>query len=302
MNDIRSELPAWNDGQVLEHIVEFLRASTDVAPAERIAVFDNDGTLWCERPNYVQHYFLAHFIAERTREDPTFDIGRATRDLMDGNPEALHTYPLNELAAGINKVFVGLTPQEFAELGRDFVLNHHNPALDRPFIDLRYRPMLELLAALKQRDFRIFLVTGGGTEFVRSISRQAYGIPPERVAGTQIAYEVADRNNRVELLRTDRLTSQPNEGEQKIHEIQECVGERPLLAAGNSAGDLEMLDYAAGSSGPSLALLVDHDDPDREFSYKSVAATFADNKDIVAIARDKPWQVVSIQGDWNEVF
>ena len=163
--------------------------------------------------------------------------------------------------------------------------------------------MLELLHALRELDFVIGVVTGGGTEFVRSISQELYDVPPERVVGTMIGYDLdQDAQGRPALRRTGRVLGDVNEGAAKVTNIQTQLGRPPVLAAGNSAGDTQLLEWAAAADGPHLSLLVDHDDPDREFAYAGEAQTFAAGEPITATAQRLGWTTISMKRDWEAVF
>ena len=162
--------------------------------------------------------------------------------------------------------------------------------------------MQELLAALRELDFTIAVVTGGGTEFVRGISQDLYGVPPERVVGTLVEYDYSDEGDRPVLLRSTRILGGANEGAVKVNNIQTQLGRRPILAVGNSGGDRQMLEWAATGEGPTLALLVNHDDAEREFSYVSSAETFAESEEITDVGARLGWTVISMANDWETVF
>jgi hypothetical protein len=172
-----------------------------------------------------------------------------------------------------------------------------------PIPATRYQPMLELLDELRRRDFTIYLVSGGGTEFLRAISAELYGVPPETVVGTQVRYEFTRRpDGRPVLVRTAGVIGGANEGAAKVASIQSQLGRRPILAAGNSAGDREMLEWAVAGDGPGLALLLDHDDREREFAYESVSSTLEEHEPITRIATRLGWTVISMARDWATVF
>ncbi|WP_298752427.1 haloacid dehalogenase-like hydrolase [uncultured Serinicoccus sp.] len=187
---------------------------------------------------------------------------------------------------------------------RDFFDRAVHPTPDRPLRTLTYVPMLELLDELRRADFSVLIVTGGGTEFVRAVSQQLYGVPPEAVAGSLIDYDFLPTSDGSgpRLVRASRLVGPANEGAAKVTHIQTQLGRRPILAAGNSGGDREMLEWAAAGEGPTLALLVDHDDGDREFAYTSTAETFAEPEPITQVGARLGWTVVSMARDWETVF
>jgi hypothetical protein len=177
-----------------------------------------------------------------------------------------------------------------------------HPRLGRPVRTKTYVPMLELVAELRRLEFTVAIVTGGGCEFVRAVSEALYGVPPELVVGTLIEYDYADDDDRPTLRRSSRLVGAANEGAAKVAHIQTLLGRRPILAAGNSGGDRQMLEWAATGEGPTLALLVNHDDADREFSYVSSAETFAESEPITDVGARLGWTVVSMADDWSTVF
>ena len=177
-----------------------------------------------------------------------------------------------------------------------------HPTLGRPLRTAVYQPMLELVSALRDVGFTVTVVTGGGTEFVRAISHELYAVPPEHVVGTLIEYDYAKGADGPELTRSTRLLGDANEGPAKVVHIQTQLGRRPVFAAGNTGGDREMLEWAQGADGPSLAVLIDHDDQDREFRYEGQGVTTADVESITEVGRREGWTVVSMARDWDTVF
>lgn len=296
-------LPSWRPGRTRDALLGFLAEVPSIPHEDRVAYFDNDGTLWCERPTYVQYEFFVDALRQRVRDDPALAEEAEFRAVLAGDAAAVGEIGLERVALALAGLFQGLDPREFTRQARTFLSTGVHPTLGRPVSALRYRPMLELLDALRGLDFTIGVVTGGGTEFVRSISQELYGVPPERVVGTMIAYELGqDADGRPALQRTARVLGDVNEGAAKVTNIQTQLGRRPVLAAGNSAGDRELLEWAAAAVGPHLSLLVDHDDPDREFAYASEAQTFAAPEPITTTARRLGWTTVSMKHDWDVVF
>ncbi|MFV0258097.1 MAG: HAD family hydrolase [Acidimicrobiales bacterium] len=295
--DPNTELGLWRPGPTLDAIVAFLDRVGEIPPHDRVAVFDNDGTLWVERPGYTQAAFISWAVAERADRDPDYHPPALLADLQGAN---FGDRSVDEVAAAVNDVFADLTPEEFTAKARRFITTWRNPELDRAPLDLRYRPMLQLMTALEGRGFSIFLVTGGGADFVRSLAWDFYGVPPERVVGSLVEYRYL--SDPPGLTRGVQLVGPPNEGAEKVSRLHQMLGRRPVFAAGNSAGDAEMLAFTAAGDGPTLALLVDHDDQEREFAYRSVSASLAENRDIVDIGRDEGWTIVSVSDDWARVF
>jgi phosphoserine phosphatase len=210
---------------------------------------------------------------------------------------------LERIALALAGLFEGMTPEEFAAAAREFMGGAAHPTLGRPMRSVTYQPMLELIAELRRRDFTVGIVTGGGTEFVRAISDDFYGVPAELVVGTLIGYEVTrDGEGPPVIRRTSGLLGVANEGSAKVANIQTQLGRRPILAAGNSGGDREMLEWAQATGSASLALLIDHDDAEREFHYTSKAGTFVETESITDVGAGLGWTVVSMARDWDVVF
>ena len=296
-------LPSWRPGTARDDLVAFLDAVLEVHPEERVACFDNDGTLWCERPSYPQLDFFVDALRARVVEEPEVARVPELAALLAHDEQALAEVGLERVALALTSLFAGTSPEDFAVRVREFMSRAEHPTLGRPLRTVVYQPMLELVAALRERDVTVAIVTGGGTEFVRAISQQLYGVPPQLVVGTLIDYDY-DRDERgaPRLRRSSRIAGGANEGATKVSNIQSQLGSRPLLAAGNSGGDREMLEWAAAGRGPTLALLVDHDDADREFSYVSTAQTFAEPEPVTDVAARLGWTVASIATDWESVF
>ncbi|MFI9489542.1 haloacid dehalogenase-like hydrolase [Promicromonospora sp. NPDC052451] len=304
MTDLTGDpLPSWRAGPTRDALLGFLGAVPEIPPEDRVAYFDNDGTLWCERPTYVQYEFYLDALRRRVRDDPALAHEAEFRAVLAGDSAAVGEIGLERIALALAGLFRGLDPAAFTRETRTFLRSAAHPTLGRPLAATRYRPMLELLGALRALDFTVGVVTGGGTEFVRSVSQELYDVPPERVVGTMIAY-VLDRDDagRPVLRRTGRVLGDVNEGAAKVTNIQTQLGRPPALAAGNSAGDTELLEWACAADGPHLSLLVDHDDADREFAYAGQAQTFAADEPITDTARRLGWTVVSMRRDWATVF
>ena len=297
-----AELAAWTDGPTKSAIVDFVgRAVRDVAPADRVAVFDNDGTLWVEKPAYVQLDFLVRRLAEQAAADPSlrdtqpYQAAAAGDLAWFGDAVTKHYYgddsALNVLAAGILSAYQGLTVEEHAERVKGFFASAVHPTLNRPYTACGYAPMVELLRYLEANGFTNYVVSGGGRDFMRPVTVEMYGIPPERVIGSSVGLDFRDGD-----LVTTSTPEFLNDGPVKAVRIWGRTGRRPIFAAGNSNGDIEMLEYTTSGAGPSLGLLVLHDDADREFDYVAGA------EKSLAEAGARGWTVASIKTDWSRVF
>jgi hypothetical protein len=297
-------LRSWREGKTRDAIVAFLDRVDEIPPDERVAVFDNDGTMWAEKPNYTQ----LEFFLQEMKQAITADAGVADRPefraVLEGDKAALEELGLEGLAVAFLDLFAGITPEEFVVKVATFFTDARHPDRGVPYRPQRYQPMLELMDELRARGFDFYIVTAGGAEFVRVIGKDFYGVSPEGVVGSQIDYEFSrDDDDRPRLLRTNHVVhSGPNEGVAKVPNIHRILGRRPVVAGGNSAGDAEMLEYAMTYDGPALVILVDHDDADREYAYASVAGTFDTNETILETADRLGWTVVSMRDDWATVF
>ena len=295
-------LPSWRPGSTRDALLAFLERAATVPVEDRVAYFDNDGTLWCERPTYVQFDFFVDVLRQRVAADPGVGERAEFAALLGGDPAAIEALGLPRIAAALAGLFEGQTPQEFAAVAQEFMARAQHRTLGRPLRTLTYRPMLELIEELRRHDFTVGIVTGGGAEFLRAVSQDLYAVPPELVVGSQIGYRLTvDAAGAPELRRTAALVGEANEGAAKVSHIQSELGRRPLLAAGNSGGDREMLEWAAAAPG-GLALLVDHDDADREFAYRSMGVTVDEAEPITAVAERQGWTVASMAQDWSVVF
>ena len=295
-------LESWHDGPTKAAIVDFVeRAVEDVPPEERVAVFDNDGTLWVEKPAYVQLDFLVRRLAEQAAADPslreqapyqaaaTGDLGwfgDAVTKHYDGDDSALGL-----LVGAIFSAYAGHTVEEHAAKVREFFAAGEHPSLRRPYTTCGYAPMVELLRYLEANGFANYIASGGGRDFMRPITAQMYGIPPERVIGSSVGLDFADGH-----LRTTNKPEFLDDGPVKPVRIWGRTGRRPIFAAGNSNGDIEMLQFATAGTHPSLALLVLHDDAEREFDYTAGA------EKALGLAKDSGWTVASMRSDWAKVF
>jgi phosphoserine phosphatase len=249
-------LPSWRPGPARDSIVDFLARSAEVPPEECLAAFDNDGTLWCEKPRYPQLDFLVWQLKRSVADQPDLNDVPEYSAVLRGDGAAIADFGLERVALALLRLFENIEPEVFEQRVRSFFAETRHPDHGRRYDRMVYQPMLELLAALESHGFSNCIVSGGGTEFVRAISQQVYGIPPERVVGTLVTYELVEEGGRPLLLRTATVQGKMNEGGAKIENIQTMLGRRPLLAAGNSPGDADMLQYTNTTGLPSLALLV----------------------------------------------
>lgn len=295
-------LDSWHDGPTKSAIVDFVgHVTTEVPPEERVAVFDNDGTLWCEKPAYIQLDFLVRRLAEQAAADPSLAtkqpyqaaaagdlawFGDAVTKHYNGDDSALKI-----LAGGILSAYAGLSVEEHAARIKEFFAEAQHPTLGRPYTTCAYLPMVELLRYLEANGFTNYIVSGGGRDFMRPVTMSMYGVPPERVIGSSVGLDFVDGQ-----LRTTATPEFLNDGAVKAVRIWGRTGRRPIFAAGNSNGDIQMLEYTAAGTGPSMGLLVRHDDDEREFDYTAGAEKALD------LAASNGWAVASMRDDWTTVF
>jgi phosphoserine phosphatase len=296
-------LPSWRPGATRDALITFLDAADGVPVDERVAYLDNDGTMWCEKPTYVQFDFFVAALEQFVEDDPSLRERPEFAAILGGDMAAIGEIGLAKVAAALAALFDGQTPDEFGAAVDGFLEQYRHRTLGTPIDGVIYQPMLELLDELRARDFTIGIVTGGGTEFVRQAAKRCYSVEPGMVVGTLIGYTFGrDDHGRPVVRRTAAQTGAANEGGPKVEHIQAQIGRPPILAVGNSGGDREMLEWAQASRHGGLGVLIDHDDGDREFAYQSVAATFDDAEPITTTAARLGWLVVSMKDDWDTVF
>jgi phosphoserine phosphatase len=299
-------LPSWRSGPARSAIVDFVErvtttgSPTYVAPAERVAVFDNDGTLWCEQPIYTQVAFALDRVKALAPEHPEWQRTEPFRSLLAGDLRAAASGGEKGAAALIAATHAGMTTDEFTATVRTWIARARHPKLGRPYDSCVYQPMLELLAYLRDNGFSTFIVSGGGADFVRAISERRYGIPPERVIGSTGKVVLQMRDG------TPVLVKQPavefvDDGQGKPVGIHRAIGRRPVMAFGNSDGDLQMLQWTAAGDGPRFCLLVHHTDAEREFAYDR-ASHFGKLDAALDEATRRGWTVADIERDWARVF
>jgi phosphoglycolate phosphatase-like HAD superfamily hydrolase len=303
--DSADALPSWRDGGAKRTIVKFVADVTRegspafVPPAERIAVFDNDGTLWSEQPLYFQLFFMLDQVRAAAPKHPEWKNNPAFKALMANDDAALASQEkqLMQLVAVANS---GMTVDQYDATIRDWLASARHPKFRRPYTDLVYQPQLELLAYLRANGFKTFIVSGGTIEFMRPWAGKAYGIPPEQVIGSSQVVQYQVVNGQPALIRQPKIDF-IDDGPGKPVGIYRHIGRKPILAFGNSDGDLQMLEYTASGSGPHLALLVHHDDAGREFAYDRQSKIGTLNKAWDQALADG-WTVVSMKDDWKTIY
>lgn len=299
-------LPSWNDGPSRQAILSFVEGVCEeggeryLPPAERIAVFDKDGTLWSEQPIYVQLAFIQDRLRALAPEQPRWQEREPFRSALAGDLAGALKGGEPAIAELVAATHAGTTSEEFALLVREWLASARHPLQGRPYTELVYQPMLELLDFLRENGFKTFIVSGGGIEFVRAFAEEVYGIPPEQVVGSSIAARYELQEGQPVIRRLPELGF-VDDGAEKPVGIQLHIGRRPVLAFGNSDGDFEMLEWTAAGQGARLCALLHHDDEVRETAYDrdGHVGKLARGLDE---ASARGWLVVSMERDWKTVF
>ncbi len=299
-------LPSWNEGSAKNAILSFVANVTDeskpnyVEPEDRIATFDNDGTLWCEYPDVVQFIFLLDRVKDMAPEHPEWNDTEPFRSIVSGERCAIGDFSADEVMQIWIATSSNITADEYTSLARDWLDKSTNSHFGLPFTACVYKPMLELLNYLLTEGFKIYIVTGGDEDFVRAFSEEVYGIPPEQVIGTALSLQFIENNGSTYLMRLPEFLVW-TDGQEKAKEIQNNIGVRPIFAYGNCDGDIPMLQLATGGDRRGMGLLNHHDDPIREFEYVDYALGGGLDKGL-EIAGEWGWQVVSMKDDWGYIF
>lgn len=299
-------LPSWNDGPTKQAILGFVAKVTEeggkdfIPPAERVAVFDNDGTLWSEQPVYFQFAFALDRVKALAPKHPEWKEKQPFKAVLEGDRKAALAGGEKAMMEIIAATHAGMTTDEFDQLVRDWVKTARHPKFDRPYTDLVFQPMLEVLAHLRANGFKTYLVSGGGIEFMRVFADRVYGVPPEQVVGSsgKLKYEV--RDGRPVLVKLPEIAF-IDDGPGKPAGIQENIGRRPVMAFGNSDGDFHMLQWATAGKGARFGLIVHHTDAEREWAYDRTSHIGKLDKALDA-APKAGWTVVDMKADWKVIY
>jgi len=301
-------LPSWNDGPAKQAILEFVKTTTDqaspkfVPPAARIATFDQDGTTWVEQPMYTQVVYCLERVAVLAKAKPELKNVEPFKTVLSGERAALAKLTMPDLEKILGATLTGMTVEQFGGEVKGWLATAKHPRWKRPYTELVYEPMLQVMNLLRANGYKTYFVTGGGQDFVRVYSEQVYGIPPEQVVGSAGATRFGyDKNGKATLTKLPKLLLNDDKAG-KPEGIHLMIGRRPVAAFGNSIGDKQMLEYTQAGEGARLMMLVYHDDATREFDYgaKSKVGTFPEA--LMAEAQKKGWIVISMKNDWKRVF
>ncbi|MEM9303720.1 MAG: HAD family hydrolase [Pseudomonadota bacterium] len=299
-------LPSWNDTASRSAIIAFVRAVTTadtptfVPEAERVAVFDNDGTLWSERPVYFQLLFAIDRVKAMAPDNPEWAEREPFKSALAGDMAALAAQGEHGLLELVMGTHAGMTVDEFAAVALDWVSTAQHPRFDRPYRELVYQPMLELLDYLRDNGFRTYIVSGGGIEFMRPWTEPVYGIPPEQVVGSSIKTRFELRDDEPVLVRLPEINFIDDKAGKPVG-INQHIGRRPIFAFGNSDGDLQMLQWTMGGQGARFAGIVRHTDAEREWAYDRDSHVGRLDQALDE-AEEKGWVVVDMQADWKQIY
>ena len=299
-------LPSWNEGSAKKALTDFVartttQGSADFVPVdERIATFDNDGTLWVEQPVYTQFVFAIDRVKAMAPQHPEWKHKQPFQAVLTGDMKTLVASGELGLAQILMATHAGMTTDEFAKTVGDWIATAQQPRFHRPYTECVYQPMLELMAYLRANGFKTYIVSGGGIEFMRPWTEKTYGVPPEQVVGSSIETTFELHDGQPVLMRLPKLDFVDDKGGKPVG-INRFIGRRPVAAFGNSDGDQQMLEWTAGGKGPRLMLLVHHTDAEREYAYDRQSKIGTLNTALDE-ANAKGWVVVDMKRDWKTIF
>lgn len=306
-------LPSWNDGPARQAIIKFVQDTTDqaspnfVQPAERIATFDQDGTLWVEQPVYAQFVYCLARIPDLLRNDPALSKVEPFSTVLSKNREAMASLSEHDLQKILMATLTGMSVKDFAVEVKKWIETARHPRWNRPYTQLIYQPMIEIMQYFRLNGYKTYIVTGGGQDFVRCFSERVYGIPPEHVVGTVAATKYGYDNSGNPTLTKEPRILWNNDKAGKPEGIHLMIGRRPHASFGNSTGDRQMLEYTKTGGGQRLCMLVLHDDAQREYAY-GPAQGLPDSKvgpftqTLYDEAQRQGWVIVSMKNDWKRIF
>lgn len=300
------DLSSWNDGATKQAIIDFVSAvSTEggadfVAPDERIAVFDNDGTLWGEQPMYVQLAFALDRVKALAPEHPEWKQTEPFKSVLAGDAAGIAASGEKGLVELVAASHAGMTSDEFTKIASDWIETAKHPKSGKPYTDMIYQPMLELISYLKANGFEVFIVSGGGIEFMRPWTERVYGIPPQNVVGSSIESKYDVKDGKPEIVRLPDVDF-IDDGPGKPVGIYTHIGRRPIAAFGNSDGDFQMLEWTTSRPGRSFGLIVHHDDGDREYAYDRDSHFGRLDKGLTEGPK-RGWTIVSMKNDWEKIY
>jgi hypothetical protein len=299
-------LPSWNNGKTKQSIIDFMTKVTDkssadyVKPGDRIATFDNDGTLWSEQPMYFQLFFAIDRVKALAPKNPAWKTQQPFKAVLENDMQALAASGEKGLLELVMATHAGMITTEFEQTVKDWLAATKHPRFKRPYTDLVFQPMIEVLAYLRANGFKTFIVSGGGIEFMRPWTERVYGIPPEQVVGSSIKTKFEMRNGQPVLVRLPEVNFIDDKAGKPVG-INQHIGRRPIAAFGNSDGDLQMLQWTAAGKGARYMLIVHHTDAEREWAYDRRSKIGHLDKALDE-ALNRGWNVVDMKKDWKVIY
>lgn len=299
-------LPSWNEGSTKDRIVEFVEKTTDPASSDfvpeskRIAVFDNDGTLWAESPIYFQLYYAVHFIKKHAAEHPEWSANSTLKAILQDDLHGALEGGTKALAEIVMVSHAGMTEDQFSSSVKEWLQTSTHPETGKPFNQMIYYPMVELMEYLRSNGYKTFIVSGGGIDFIRVWAEEAYGIPPYQVVGSSLKAEYKEVEGKNQIVKLPELNFYDDKSGKPVG-IHQHIGERPIMAFGNSDGDYEMLEYTTNSPGARLGVYIHHTDSIREYAYdrNTLVGKLVRGLDN---AEANGWLLVDMANDWKTVY
>lgn len=299
-------LPSWQEGKNKQSIIDFVNAVTKVnspqfvAKSERIATFDNDGTLWAEQPLYAQLMFAVERIYSLAPQHPEWQTKQPFSKLLKGDVKGALSHDKNAVNAIVMAANTGMTNEAYTDIVKEWIVTAKHPVSQRLFTDMVYQPMLELITYLQKNDFKAYIVSGGGSQFIRAWSQNVYGIPPEQVIGSTMKRTYQLQKNKQVIVRHGEMDFYNNKNN-KVIAINTHIGRRPIAAFGNSDGDMQMLNYIIDGEGARLGMIIHHTDAKREWAYDRQSTIGHLSKGLDK-AKENGWQVVDMKNDWKVIY
>jgi phosphoglycolate phosphatase-like HAD superfamily hydrolase len=299
-------LPSWNDGPAKKSIIEFVQAVTDqtskdfVKPAERIAVFDNDGTLWSEQPAYFELLFAFDEVKRTAPQHPEWKTTQPFKAVIENDHKALAESGMDGILKIFGATHTGMTTEAFDDYAKTWLTQARHPKTGKPYTEMIFQPMLEMLDYLRSQQFKTYIVSGGDTTFMRAFAEKVYGIPPEQVIGTTFVTAFQFKDGKASIVRTPKLAHN-DDGPGKPESIDAVIGRRPILAFGNSDGDLQMLQWTAAGAGKRFMGVVHHTDAKREWAYDRKSQIGKLDKALDE-ANSRGWTVVDMATEWRRIY
>ena len=299
-------LPSWNDGPSKKNIIEFVQAVTDqsskdfVKPEDRIAVFDNDGTLWSEQPMYFEMLFALEEVKRTAPQHPEWKTTQPFQAVLENDHKALAASGLEGMMKIFGATHTGMTSEAFDDYAKTWLSQAKHPKTGKLYTEMVFQPMLEVLDYLREQNFKTYIVSGGDTDFIRAFAEKVYGVPPEQVIGTSFVTTFQYKDGKASILRTPKLAHY-DDGPGKPESINAIIGKRPILAFGNSDGDLQMLQWTTAGKGARLGLIVHHTDAVREYAYDRKSPIGRLDK-ALDVAKTRDWTVVDMAAEWRRIY